>query len=722
MPDSLLKQIDIEIQKREKLGEPEQQEPQVALISRIDEEIQRREDLEANKTLGDSALEVAGDVGKAFDVLGAPTRSALMSAAQGKGLGSSFGEFAKQIGEDPTLAPTGKQIAEEVGLSGEGFAGEPQQKFVSLESSQEEIDDLSDTDRQLVEEGFKVQVEIPQLIRKGDPLDISPAGAVGLGVDILADPLAFIPIGKVAKGISKAGVGASKKAGQMALAGSVKAAEAALPAGVKQTMGAVGRSGKSVKKAIDTIFNPKVATDFKKFKKIAEQAGIDPKILPESVEFGKESFLSRQARNIAEGPLGQEKLQKFNTAVDSVSDALNKNVKSLGGSDEVLSAVDAGKLIRESYDDSVKTFFEKMNITYDSIIENNPGLRFDEKSMSKINHELGTIEKFAKDRLSRRGISATKRSQGKELLNSIKAIKENDGTFKQMTEALQDIGEEAFQAKNSLAEVPSDIENLRKIYSSLRGEIVETVRKNLGDRAAKDLIKNNVAMNQFFGRQSLLAKIIGNKQTSPERVFKQIIQSGDTRKIDALKSIIKPEQFNALKASFLDSIIKRNIDGDVIFRSSFNSMRSKKGVISEIFNPNEVEKITDLLKLGDRIGEPVLSRSGTGASNLFKDIGSTIRATVENEALLTQLKERARRGTLTASKLAETFKKNGLTPLSKTENQALLKELSKGVKPKLRTGIGAAKKAKKGFITPRTKRLGKGIGKSLQVKSVQDDE
>lgn len=91
-------------------------------------------------------------------VTGAPTRAAFHAAQKGQPVAEAFGE---QFGADPAFAPTGKQIATTAGVSDEP--------------------------------AFKLPVIG----------EVSPAGAAGLGLEMVLDPSVFIGAG-TAKGMRKA--------------------------------------------------------------------------------------------------------------------------------------------------------------------------------------------------------------------------------------------------------------------------------------------------------------------------------------------------------------------------------------------------------------------------------------------------------------------------------------------------------------------------------------
>ena len=632
MSDDILNQIQAEKAKRTGNTSSVSNESGSGVLEQVMAERQRRKQQKESEPFYQPALETITEIGETIDsYTGAPTRAAADELINNGSLLGAASQFAEQFGEDPSNAPTGKQLAEKVGISA-------QDSLADISPSLPEfLNPTSGVDRKLREQGFEVPRSENKLIEKGDPLDFSKAGAAGLAIDIVADPLTILPIGAIAKISAKSAKGATKGIGGF-IKGTAKANE--IEKNTSSILDIAKKSGKSVKDSLSNIINPKKADDFESLTEIAKKNGIDVSTLPEAIEYGEDSFISRASRNLAEGPLGEEKLQKFEKATFDVSNAADKKIQSFSDRG-VLKPVEAGALIRESYDNGVKNFFNQMDFTYSSIVKQAPAMKMGEKSLKNIDSKLVGLDRWAKGRV-KRGIDNTQRSQGKEILNSINAIKNSKGNFKQMTEALNNIGEVAYKTKNYVGKVPSDIKNLRKIYSVVKKEIIGTVRENLGDDIADALINNNAQMSKFFEGTQGIERILSDRNVADESVFRWLIKNGDSKKIEALKSVIDPQSFKTLKASYLDGLISRNADGVINFQSSLKKIQNDDR-IAMLFSPDEVGEIAEILRLGKRMGRPVLSSSGTGGSNMFRSMKESIRNTVENDAIIDALKERSNR-------------------------------------------------------------------------------
>lgn len=561
--------------------------------------------------------------------------------------------FIDQFSRPADQAPTGKEIALKAGLNDEHATVKRNPMQVADEAR-----------------AFNRPVA-------GEQKAYSQSDVAGLGVDIVADPLSLIPFGVLYK--------SGAKGARAALKGSAKAADIAtgtkfIRAGeaVGDAAKAAAESTKSAKIQLSKLFKPDIAPDFKNLKAIAEKNGIATDWLPEAVEFGENSVISRHARNTAEGPLGGDSLQKFEKFTQDVSNAAENNIAKIGGG-YVPGKQEAGRLIREGFDEGVDRFFQGMGETYGNALKLAPDLKLDPKSSKILSSNLNELEMWAKGRIGRsadaekvlnnplakkgdvtkatnemlnvmdsthEAITNTQKAQAQEVLQAVKvvrnAVQRSGGSLQQVYSAMREIGDIAFKSKNSLAEVPSDVRKFQDLYFKLQKGATESIRSGLGDDFAKALEANNSEMSKFFTHRGRLTNVIGNKNLADEKVFESLIMRGDSQRIDDLKSIISQENFNKLKASYLDNMVVRDADGVINFNSTRKKLNLQKDKLKNIYSADELESLDEVLKLGDRAGKPVLSSSGTGASNMFKDLVGTMQSKIGGDVLIENLKKGAR--------------------------------------------------------------------------------
>ena len=423
----------------------------------------------------------------------------------------------------------------------------------------------------------------------------------------------------------------------------------ALPGG-EATIDALEASYKATAGMVDSLkrqFGTSVAKDAGEFLEIAKKHGVDENLLPEAVKFGKESVVSRGSRFVAEGPLGEERLKRHFAGFDAVNDAIDKSVRKFSPNIPS-SKVEAGEVLVNGINEASERFFSSLDDTYTSIYKNTPNIRLSKQSLGNINSALGGVEKFAKGRVAR-GFGS-QRDEAKELLRTVDSIRKSNGSLKQTVEAMRNLGEEAFRVGKQEGRKLIDREKMQKLYFDLQKEVIETTRDVYGDDVAENLVRNNAMISDFLGEKSVISKMLNSPNIANEKVFKSLIENGDSRKIEAIKAILgdKSEPMMKLKASALDSLIQRNADGRIMYNATANKLRQKKDIISSLYSPEELKDVAELLKLGQRMGDPVLSSSGTGASNQFLNFKEKIGSSIFSEATIESMKKSGERKAMAA--------------------------------------------------------------------------
>lgn len=537
------------------------------------------------------ALPIAATVGKTVDkYTGAPTRAAVGSLQAGGGLLGAAKTFGKQFGENPDLAPTGKDIARKAGVS--------------------------DTLLSDYLPGVYTKKDSGGLLRKGGLFDPSASGAAGLGVDIASDWSNFIPAKAALKGLGRVS-GATK---ELELAGK----------GVKDFT-------EPVTKIVDSILSPKRAANFEEAVNIAKKNGIDPDLLNSSIEFGRDSLIARGERGLREGPTGEKLFEKYNQGHQAISDAIDNQVTKMAGTAIPNEAV-AGQALQQGFKDAQNHMLQSMDMTYKKAGQYAPGIYINKDELEKINSKLNGIEKFAKGRISR-GITNVEKEQGSQLLAAVDAVRNTKGKYGQFVETMQDLGSHAFPSKPIIGQVPVDIEKFSDLYHSMTDAAINTVRKDINPAFADELVKNNEVMSSFFGHRSTLAGILESGKAD-ENIFRAL--TSDTKKLDALKQTVAPETFNLLKGAMLNGLIKRDVEGAVNFASTIKSLQKNRVKLGAVFSPEEMANISEIVKLGHDYGPAILSSSGTGASHAYKDVFKKIPRAIIDEKFIESRKAKAR--------------------------------------------------------------------------------
>jgi len=167
---------------------------------------------------GKSILGDIGKVGQTIDSYGgAPTRAAIASLQDNPtDLSGAASAFKNQFGANPALAPTGKDIAAKAGLSTEPILSPENQ-------------DIAANAVKVTPFGFIANKVAPGSVE--NVAGASPAGVAGLGVDVAADPMTYLPMGKAAEAVAGT---AARQAGNIGKAANA-VGEIASSAGTKVT-------------------------------------------------------------------------------------------------------------------------------------------------------------------------------------------------------------------------------------------------------------------------------------------------------------------------------------------------------------------------------------------------------------------------------------------------------------------------------------------------------
>lgn len=530
---------------------------------------------------------------------------------------AAFGKGALgQFGRDPSKAPTSKALFERAGLSGESKAAE----------------ESSDAYHPSYVPGFAMEA-----VRKGE--GVSPAGLAGFALDV-ATPVPGA--GQVASFAKGAGKGGAKVLG-MAAEGGAKVIDAATGTkAASKVVGAAKTLGKSIDETTEglkSMFKAKQADDFTESVKTAMANGIDPKLLPESVEFGPQSVVSRSARVKAEGPLGQPALEKFEQGHRAVQDAMVKDVQKIAGG-RLLSPVEAGETMREGFNAGVERAFGDIAMSHNKVLEAAPDLRLAPERIQKLATTLQEMEAWAQRKIDL-GSTKTAKTQGKQILDAVASIRKSGESYKGALDALREIGSTAFKSTNTMADIAPDIAKYRQLYGELSEAMIGTVDDTFDAATAQALRESNAAMSKIFGDKSLLGKL-GEKSLSGEELFEALAKRGSTKEIQALKEYLTPEQLQGVKGAFLHDMVKLNPQGEFTFRQTFNRLRDNWDTAQALFEPGELDNYVALLRLGDKFGPAVMSTSGTGASNAFMDFFRTARDRGTDALITDPIKQKAR--------------------------------------------------------------------------------
>lgn len=529
---------------------------------------------------------------------GAPTRAAVGAVQTGQ---NPIAAFLQQFGEDPHQAPTGKDIAKKAGLGDTSLS-----------------DVFPDLYSPTGDEWFK--------FKKGGMLDPTASGAAGLGIDIAADWTNLIPVSLAAKSLAQGGA----KTAEIGAKAAAKGAD--LITGTETASNAIRgaeNTSKALMKSVDSVVNPKVSQGFSDAVRVAKENDIDPSLLSESIEFGPGSTIARWQKHIAEGPAGEAVLARHAEGLKQINDAVDNKISQISGRKVPADVAEAGQSIKQAYDNAVKSFFDKIDLTYDSVQKYYPGGPVAKDAREALASDLNGLEKTAKGFLARG--DDFQKSYGSQLMRLSNSVRQANN-FKQLNEIRQWIGEHSYASDSK--------GYIRDLYHDINDALETTVRKNVNPEFADEIINNNKAITDFIRTKEPIVSVISNKGVADEAIFKRLFS--DSKKAGSLKSVLSPEDFNSLKGAYLKTLVKYGADGSVSFGSTLNNFQRNLPVMKVVFSPDELKQVGEIIKLGFDYGDQILSKSGTGASNLFKDAYEAVKSGVVNQSVVNKMKERAR--------------------------------------------------------------------------------
>ena len=598
----------------------------------------------AEKSFGQQALEGIGAAAEFVDkYTGAPTRAAIgelipsrprMPAPKqvpGVPMGSEFlgtgvtappafgggsvvkaaQAFGEQFGEDPSKAPTGKELATRMGASTEETLSIPGTEFT-----------------------------------------FSPAGAAGLTIEMLADPLNFIPFSAAGRVVSKTASGAKSaaKAGVKAATKEVvettaKGAKVAKEAPtIQATKEAAKSTADKIKNIVDGYINPKQAPNYKRMKATAEKNGIDPKTLPDQVEFGAESALGKLSRSQAELDINSELAQKYIKSIENTENALDKRITTIGKVGRPPDAIEAGNVILDGVQKTFDSIFGDFAVTYKQLTDRVPGLALGKDASEKMIDRLEGILVKAEQRARIASVGA-EAAQARQVADNVYKILELGENMDDLVLKLHSVGNAGYVSKFARGiEIAPDEKAFREIYDVLKDAIIESVDE-IDPRAAADLIDTNKNISNFLNARKPIESILTDGRKAPEAVFNALVANGDSQKIAALKEVLSVNDFAALKSSYLENLVKRNAEGYVSWKQTANKLLANKREnlrLSQMLDEAEVKDVSELLELGLNHGDMILNHSKTSVREFFVNMPDKFKQLFINEQALANMRRRAR--------------------------------------------------------------------------------
>ena len=520
-------------------------------------------------------------------------------------------KFGEQFGEDPKTAPTGKELTSRMGASEEETMRVPFTDFT-----------------------------------------FSPAGVSGLTLEILADPLNLVPFSAAGKVISKtaSGTGKAIKGVGKGVKETAKATAKATAKGIKEApvIGAPVRvaedAAKKVAKIVDSHLNPKQASNFKRMKLTAKKNGIDPKTLPDQVEFGSESVLGKLSRSQAEVDIQNELSQKFIKSLENTENALDKRIATIGKVARPPDALEAGNVILDGVQKSFDSLFGDFAVTYKQLTDRIPDLRLADDAADTMTSRLDGILQSAEKRMRISSVGAES-AQAKQVVDNVYNILSLGDNIDDLVLKLHSVGNAGYVSKFARGiDIAPDEKAFREIYDVLKDAIIDSTRA-IDPAVADDLLETNQRISGFLKAREPIESILTDGRKAPEAVFNSLIANGDSKQINALKEIMPAADFDSLKSSYLENLIKRNADGNVSFKQTSNRLFTNKRNhlrMGQILEEAELSDVAELLELGRNHGDMILNHSNTSVREFVTNLPDKVKQIFINEQILANMRKKAR--------------------------------------------------------------------------------
>ncbi len=513
-----------------------------------------------------------------------------------KGYFSNFGVT------DPSQVPTSKQTMENYGVSPKGISN-----------------------------------FIPE-IRKGSWMDVPTSSVAGIALDV-ASP---IPLGLITKSALGVGKGLIKGgAGAVDLVKGTTTASDILK-GTKQGLKNYGMRKSAM---VNEVLNPKLASDVNEINSIGKKIGLtDDELMHPALQFGENSTKGREFKVMAQGEGGQPFIDKHNIIADKVKQGLDKSIENIGG--KPLAKQQAGELIRQGVLNGADRIHQSVTMGHSDIIDMFPNLKIGSmlgREAEKLNSILNGIEKFAKGRAVR-GVVDEQTSAASSLLKAVNTVKQTKGSYKQLNEARQMIGDIAFKPIGAFEKLPTYQQKMRDLYFGINDALIGTVDKlrKPGEQFAdqftnlkQELINSNETLHNLFKDENAIGRALGLPEKASEKIYNEALT--DTRKIQALKNLLSPEEFSKLKASYLHNILEVGKRDNLAYKTAKNKLFDNKSVLGELFidNPQQLKDVNDVINLGDRLGANFLPGSAGqldfgGANSFSKFLANNIQTPIRD--------------------------------------------------------------------------------------------
>ena len=512
---------------------------------------------QAAGALGEGALEVAGTIGRAIDPIAAgPVRAGVHALQQGE---NPFSAASDAFLHYDTPAPTGQDIARQAGIPDTPFS-------------------------ELAPGAYSKTGDEWLKFKKGGFLDPSVSGFTGLLAEIVLDPLMYTPTikaGAAAAKASDAGQAVAKGAASVGKSvaeapgiSHVGAAAKGIVSGAKEALHSFGDS-------LNTRYHP----DYEKHIKTMQDLKLPVSEAPMSVQFGKQSIVSRLeavADRRTRGGANKSSAEEFLNSTDHEFGDYAKAISGHPGK----GAFEAGKDMIDAKKGSYNEMFNQHQERFSNALPpETPMTRSARLALDEV------LEKtFYRAKELQKSFTDAERAMGRQLEDAVVGATKASPTYGGLNKARRTayLGAKQKSVVNQI-----DAEAMNDLARAIGEAQVATVREVAGDVTADNLEAFN---RTFFNRakdDEILRKAFDK---APEKVFTAAVTNGSSETIGALKRVLPESEFNKLKGSFLKTF--ETAEGSINYKGLKTKIARKDGIFKSLFSKDELIKLENAADLG----------------------------------------------------------------------------------------------------------------------------
>jgi len=421
----------------------------------------------------------------------------------------------------------------------------------------------------------------------------------------------------------------------------------------ENVLGSAGRATGRIITGLAEKTSPKIASNFERMTKIAEEMGIPANEVGASntLKFGRDTTVGRLTRSLAEGPGGDLDRAAHYALKDKIVNGINESLNkySAGRVSHVNDYVSAGQTLSSDFEKAQDALRKSIDYDRGMVYKQQPDFLLSDAAHSEA---LSALESNAKKLSDIPNYNVEEAVIKQADTASILIARAYEGLSKtqkaeDVHRTLQQIGRMAFESRRTDPAIKSILKDayfdLAKVYDGNTASI-------LGPEIAKNIEQNNKLWHEWYKSGDDFANTLSSG-SDPEKIFKRLVKSGGSQEITKYRNFMaknNPEGLQNMK-----TLLSRDIFNAIRDTSGPNKTISFEGFAKKLTDPNiagklkilytpeEIQKMKDMAELGISHGTIHINPSQTEVLKGTKNFISESAQRSEQQMLLDNLKRRA---------------------------------------------------------------------------------